>query len=140
MINLVQISSLGFSTTLREYHVSCRLGQVLKLCGMGLYILSNPNTDFKHKKFFFPRCQPTSNSLINFLLIIQFGGLRPIQWTPQPCNRLPTASSQNQCKFRVLQCKILSQNGPARLDLPLRKSPNYVYQLTITNRLYQIVT
>ena len=44
------------------------------------------------------------------------------------------------CKFRVVQCKITSQNGPAGLDVPLRGSPNYIYQLTTTNSLLQTVT
>ena len=32
-----------------------------------------------------------------------------------------------RCKFGVIQCKFPSQNGPARLDIPLRDSPNYVF-------------
>ena len=43
------------------------------------------------------------------------------------------------CKFGVVQCKITSQNRPAGLYMPLRGSPNYVYQLTTTNSLHQTV-
>ena len=44
------------------------------------------------------------------------------------------------CKIRVVQCKLTIKNGPAGLDMHLRGSPNYVYQLTINNSLYQTVT
>ena len=64
----------------------------------------------------------------------------PIQELAIRVTTLTLTCSQNQCKFRVIQCKIISQNGPAGLDLPLRGSPNYVYQLTTTNSLHQIVT
>ena len=60
----------------------------------------------------------------------------PIQWTPQPLSRLLTARSRNQCKFGVILCKSTSQYGPEGLDMPLRESPNHVYELTITNSWY----
>ena len=50
MTKLVQISTPVFSITLRQCHIGCRLGQVLKIFRMLEYILKNLKTDFKHKK------------------------------------------------------------------------------------------
>ena len=44
------------------------------------------------------------------------------------------------CKFGVIQCNITSQNGPAGLDMPMKKSPNLVNQLTKPKCLYQTIT
>ena len=77
MTKLVQISSHGFSTTMRQFHVGCRLGQVVKICKIREYILKNLKTNFERKKTIFPRYQPTSKLLINVLLIIPFVGLEP---------------------------------------------------------------
>ena len=44
------------------------------------------------------------------------------------------------CKFGVVQCRLTSQYGPARLEMPLRESLNHVYQLNTTNSFYQTIT
>ena len=41
--------------------------------------------------------------------------------------------------FGGVLCKLTSKYEQAGLDIPLTKSPNHVYQLTITNSLYQTV-
>ena len=35
-----------------------------------------------------------------------------------------SAATAAECKFGVVQCKIPSQNGPERLDIPMRESLN----------------
>ena len=59
---------------------------------------------------------------------------------PSPVTGSQKPALEIYCKFGVVKYKIRSQNGPVGPDMPMRESPNLVYQLTILKCLYKTIT
>ena len=75
--------------------------------------------------------------IITALWLLRLGVQLSIKHTLMPSLTIVvTVVCEATCKFGIILCKLTSQNGLTGLDMLLKESPNYVYQLATTNRLY----